>query len=69
MVQLAHPLVESTQPGDLHSCYLLLLPVAGSGHEKVTRATLKSALERLLTKSTYIILDSLNNIKVSCNAP
>lgn len=37
---------------------------AGSGQEKVARASLKSALERALTRSTYVILDSLNNIKV-----
>lgn len=34
-----------------------------STQEKIARATLKSALERVLTKHTYVILDSLNNIK------
>ncbi|KIY99639.1 putative Protein KTI12 like protein [Monoraphidium neglectum] len=34
-----------------------------SAHEKMARATLKSAVERVLTKRSLVILDSLNNIK------
>lgn len=36
---------------------------AGSTQEKIARASLKSALERVLDKHTHVILDSLNNIK------
>ena len=37
---------------------------ADSAKEKVTRSSLKSAVERSLTGDTIVILDSLNYIKV-----
>lgn len=36
---------------------------SSSHQEKIARASLKSAVERVLSKDTYVILDSLNNIK------
>jgi hypothetical protein len=38
--------------------------VAGATQEKATRAALKSAVERSISKRTTVILDSLNSIKV-----
>jgi endonuclease IV len=37
----------------------------GAVQEKATRGALKSAVERAISKKTIVILDSLNNIKVS----
>lgn len=41
----------------------------GSRDEKITRASLKSSVERVLSKQQVVILDSLNNIKVRRNTP
>lgn len=55
--------LQSTEslPAVDRGCHLL---TAGSTAEKMARATLKSAMERVLTKQSTVILDSLNNIKV-----
>ena len=39
------------------------LACAGADKEKVTRATLKAATERALSRSAYVLLDSINGIK------